>query len=302
LSIRRCILLLLLLGSQLSLHAQEDSVTMDSTASRISKGRLPFIDSLLSDTLSQALAAPFKIKTPTAMLGKVKDPFDPFNKEIFLRHGLGKFWFFVVSMLVVGLILYFRSAFPNQLILRIRSLFNGYYFRELISEFGISFTSGSVVAGVISTLVLAQAVVVIVVFSGYVNLNSIVFYLLVVVVVVLWKVFLLFVQRLQAFVLDLSEVSRNQTQRQINIDFGVSMLIFPFVTLAYFNASRLAGVDVALIMVVMITVWFTLRVILEFLGLFRESGFSLSGILYFCGFEILPHTVLLTALFRMYNA
>jgi hypothetical protein len=279
-----------------------DSTLADSAQATMRPGRIPFIDSLRSDSLREVLAAPFKLKTPIAKVGKIKDPFDPFNKEIFVRHGLGKFWFFVVSMLVLGLILYFRSAFPNQLVLRIRSLFNGYYFRELISEFGISFTSGSVVAGVISTLVLAQTVVVIVVFSGYVNLNSIIFYLLVVVVVVLWKVFLLFAQRLQAYVLDLSEVSRNQTQRQINIDFGVAMLLFPFVTLAYFNASKLAGVDVALIMVVMVTVWFTLRVILEFMGLFRESGFSLSGILYFCGFEILPHAVLLTALFRMYNA
>ncbi|MBS3915713.1 MAG: DUF4271 domain-containing protein [Bacteroidetes bacterium] len=285
-----------------ALSGQEiDSIPQDSIA-KINHGRIPFIDSLRNDSLSQYLEAPFLMKVPTSKVGRIIDPFDPFNKENFLRHGLGKFWFFIVSMLIVGLMLYFRSAFPNQLVLRVRSLFNGYYFRELISEFGISFTSGSVVAGIISTLVLAQAVVVVVVYSGYVNLNSIIFYLLVVLVVVIWKVMLLFVQRLQAYVLDLSEVSRNQTQRQINIDFGVSMLIFPFVTLAYFNASRLAGVDVALIMVVMITVWFTLRVILEFIGLFRESGLSFSGILYFCGFEIIPHAVLLTALFRMYTA
>lgn len=229
------------------------------------------------------------------------DPYDPYNHENYVRKGLGKFWFFFVTLLIAGLILYFRNAFPSQLALRIRSLFNGYYFRELISEFGISFTSGSVVAAIISTLIMAQAFVVVVVYSGYVNLNSLIFYIIVVLMVVIWKVLLYWLQRLQAYVLDLWEVSRNQTQRQINIDFGISMLLFPLLLVAYFNASRLAAWDMGLVVSTAITMWFALRIILEFIGLFRETGFSLSGILYFCGFEILPHAVLLTALFRIYK-
>jgi hypothetical protein len=144
--------------------------------------------------------------------------------------------------------------------------------------------------------------VIIVVYSGFVNLNSLVFYFIVAIVVTLWKLILFSAQRLQAYILDITEVSRNQTQRQINIDFGISLLLFPVITLAYYNSSFLTRVDVALVMAVVITIWFSLRVILEFIGLFRESGFSFSGILYFCGFEILPHAVLLTALFRMYNS
>jgi Domain of unknown function (DUF4271) len=200
------------------------------------------------------------------------------------------------------LVMYFRNAFPNQLVLRIRSLFNGYYFRELTTDSSLSFTSGSLVASIVSTLILAQAIVIIVVYSGFVNLNSVVFYFLVVVIVAIWRVLLFSLQRLQAYILDISSVSRSQTQRQINIDFGISLLLFPLIVLSYYNSSLLIRVDVALTMAVTITVWFSLRVILEFLGLFRESGFSFSGILYFCGFEILPHAVLLTALFRMYNA
>lgn len=288
-------------GSLSAEPVKPDSFTLDTSSRAGFLKALPFVDSMVTDTLREILYNRFEIRVPEKKIGRVTDPFDPYNHETFVRRGLGKFWFFVISMVVLGLILYFRNAFPNQLLLRLRSLFNGYYFRELITEFGISFTSGSVVAGIISTMVLAQAVLVMVVYSGFVHLNSVVFYLLILLGVVLWKFLLWAVQKLQAYVLDLSAVSRNQTQRQINIDFGISLLLFPLVTLAYFNASMLKGFDVSLSMMVVISVWISLRVILEFVGLFRESGVSFSGILYFCGFEILPHAVLLTALFRMYN-
>lgn len=298
---------ILLLGCAFSpgLQAQpmeQDTTRIDSMSLEELRRKNPFIDSLLTDSLKSALANKFKIQIPKTKKGKVIDRFDPYGQEIFLRKGLGKFWFFLVSLCILGLVLYFRNAFPNQLILRLRSLINGYYFRELVAEMGISFTSGSVVAGIISTLILSQAIVVIVVYSGFVNLNSFIFYLLVVVLVSIWKTGLFFIQRLQSFVLDISEIARNQTQRQINIDFGISLFLFPLIAFSYFNSSLLSDVDVALIMGVAITIWISLRVILEFLGLFREGGFSFSGILYFCGFEILPHAVLLTALFRMYSA
>lgn len=287
----------------LASSAQGDSNRTSRDTNRVYfRKHVAFVDSLVTDSLRSILRERFIIHVPQKYSGKKYDPFDPYNQEIYVRRGLGKFWFFLISLGVIGLVLYFRNAFPNQLVLRVRSLFNGYYFRELISEFGISFTSGSVVAAVISTLILAQAIVVIVVYSGYVNLNTLIFYVLVVLLVVIWKALLYFVQRLQAYVLDLGEVSRNQTQRQINIDFGIGLILFPLIVLSYFNSSRLANVDVALFMVIAVTVWFSLRLILEFMGLFRESGFSLSGILYFCGFEILPNALLLTALFRLYQS
>lgn len=273
----------------------------DSLTPAVFRKYIPFVDSLLTDSLKSILYSRIVFKPIPKYQGKKRDPFDPYNHENYLRKGLGKFWFFIVAMLILALVVYFRNAFPNQLALRLRSLVNGYYFRELISEFGISFTSGSVVAAVISTLVMAQAIVVIVVYGGYVNLNSLVFYFVVVLAVVLWKVFLYLVQRLQAYILGLYEVSRNQTQRQINIDFGISLVLFPLLLVAYFNSSRFSQLDVGLIISVAITIWFSLRIILEFTGVFREIGFSLSGILYFCGFEILPHAILLTALFRIYK-
>ncbi|MCC7297226.1 MAG: DUF4271 domain-containing protein [Bacteroidia bacterium] len=297
------VFILFLFFVPLASSAQGDSNRTSRDTNRgYFRKHVAFVDSLVTDSLRSILRERFIIHVPQKYSGKKYDPFDPYNQEIYVRRGLGKFWFFLISLGVIGLVLYFRSAFPNQLVLRVRSLFNGYYFRELISEFGISFTSGSVVAAVISTLILAQAIVVIVVYSGYVNLNTLIFYVLVVLLVVIWKALLYFVQRLQAYVLDLGEVSRNQTQRQINIDFGIGLILFPLIVLSYFNSSRLANVDVALVMVIAVTVWFSLRLILEFMGLFRESGFSLSGILYFCGFEILPNALLLTALFRLYQS
>ena len=279
-----------------------DTAEMDSAKMLAFREAVPFIDSMTVDSLRKVLFQRFEIKVPTVKTGKRIDPFDPYNQENFLRRGMGKFWFFMVTLIILGLIMYFRNAFPNQLVIRIRSLFNSYYFRELTTDSGISFASGSIVAGVISTLILAQAILVIVVYSGYVNLNTLIFYLLLVVIVVLWRMVLFAIQRLQAYILDITEVSRNQTQRQINVDFSISLLLFPAISLAYFNSASLVNLDVALAMAITIVIWFSLRVFLEFLGLFRESGFSFSGILYFCGFEILPHIVLLTALFRIYNA
>jgi len=261
----------------------------------------PFMDSMRNDSLRMQLAEKLQIHPPTVKHGKIVDPYDPFLKENYIRRGLGKFWFFITIILVLGLLVYFRNAFPNQMQLRLSSLFNSYHFRELIAYSGLTFTSGSVVAGIISTMVLAQAAVVIVVYSGYTSLNSIVFYILMLLAILVWRVAIYFLQILESFILNISALARSQTQRQINIDLGFSLLLFPFVGMAYYNSSLLANVNVALVVAITVTVWISVRICIEFLGIIRESGISLSGILYFCAFEILPHAVLITALFRIYS-
>lgn len=301
------LLLFICLGIQGSLRAQPvsgllaDSTFTDSIGYRYSIWQIPFVDSMRTDSLRQVLQDRFKIHPPLVKHGKVVDPFDPFGKENFIRKGLGKFWFFLVFLLIAGILLYFRNAFPNQLLLRLRSLFNAYHFRELVSDFGLTFTSGSVVAGLISTLIMAQAIVVIVVYSGYIQLNSVIFYILVVLGLVLWRLLVFSLQSIEAFVLDISQLARSQMQRQINVDLAISLLVFPVVTLAYFNSSYLREVNVSLTVAIIVTVWVTIRILFEFFGLLRENGITLTGILYFCAFEILPHAVLLTALFRRYS-
>lgn len=281
--------------------AEETAGKRDSGTKNYSIHKIPFVDSFRTDSLRELLQDQFLIHPPKVKLGKKVDPFDPFLRENYIRRGLGKFWFFIVNLIILGLFLYFRNAFPNQLMLRMRSLFNQYHFRELISDFGLTFTSGSVVAGIISTMVMAQAIVVIVVYSGYKHLNSIIFYIAVLLGLVLWRVLLFFLQSIEAYILNISQAARSQIQRQINIDLGFALLLFPLVTMAYFNSALLSGLNVALIVALIVTAWIIVRIAIEFLGLLRESSFSLSGILYFCAFEILPHAVLLTALFRRYS-
>lgn len=274
----------------------------DSGTVEYSLRSIPLIDSFKTDSLRAILAGRFQIHPPTVKQGRTVDPFDPFLRENYIRKGLGKFWFFLVTLVVFGLLMYFRNAFPNQLVLRVRSLFSPYHFRELISDFGLSFTSASVVAGLISSMIMAQSIVVVVVYSGYVMLNSVIFYILVLLGLVLWRVLLFFLQSLQAYILNISPLARSHTQWQINLDLGFALIMFPLITLAYYNSSRLAGLDVGLIVAIAIAVWIGMRILLEFLGLLRDGGFSLSGMLYFCAFEILPHAVLLTALFRRYSS
>jgi hypothetical protein len=119
----------------------------------------PFKDSILNDTIRAAMHKVFQLDLPTTKTKRNRDPFDPFLHNTYIRVGLGRFWFFIVSVLVVGLFVYYRNAFPKQFNQRLKGITNPYYFKELLSDFGLSFTSGSIVASIFSNLVLSQLIV-----------------------------------------------------------------------------------------------------------------------------------------------
>jgi hypothetical protein len=261
--------------------------------------RNPFLDSLKDDSLYSTLKSRFMIKVNKKVIPRVRDPFDPFSHQAFYRVGQSKFWFFIISVLVLGLFVYYRAAFPKQVYQRYRGVFNNYYFNELIMDRSLSFTSGSLVCILISTFVMAQTGLLITVYSQFLQLNSIVLFILMLIAVSTWKVLLYFSQRLQAFVFSAGEVSRSLLQKQITVDFWASIIVFPIINIVYYNPKRLHSVPVSQYLLIMVLMWFALKIIVQLVYLFREKNYSLTNILYFCALEVLPHAILTKTLFSI---
>ncbi|MEY4003708.1 MAG: hypothetical protein RIT07_1750, partial [Bacteroidota bacterium] len=93
-----------------------------------------FIDSLKNDSLKNKLVSRFSINVNKTVIPKAIDPFDPYAHQAFYRVGQAKFWFFLISLLSLGLFLYYRAAFPKQFYQRYRGVFNNYYFNEYMTE------------------------------------------------------------------------------------------------------------------------------------------------------------------------
>ena len=258
-----------------------------------------FLDSLKNDILFAVLKSKFTIKVKNTIVPKVKDPFDPFSHQAFYRVGQAKFWFFLISILILALFLYYRAAFPKQFYQRYRGVFNNYYFNELIADRSLSFTSGSLVCILFSTFVMAQIGLLIAVFSKFLQLNSVVFFVVVLISVSLWKVALYFSQRLQSFVFSSGYVSRSLLQKQITVDFWVSVVLFPIVNIVYYNPYRLKYFDMSKYLILLVVVWFILKMLVQLLYLIREKHYSFTNILYFCALEVLPHAILTKTLFSI---
>ncbi len=258
-----------------------------------------FLDSLKDDTLYSALKSRFSIKVNKTVLPRVKNPFDPFAHQAFYRVGQAKFWFFLISLIVLGLFVYYRAAFPKQLHQRYRGVFNHYYFNELIMDRSLSFTSGSFVCILISTFVMAQLGLLIAVYSQFLQLNSIIFFFVMLVGVSLWKVLLYFSQRLQSFVFASGEVSRAMLQKQITVDLWAAIVVFLLINIVYYNPSRLKEFPVSKYLVFMVIAWFLLRMLVQLVYLFREKNYSFTNMLYFCALEVLPHAILTKTLFSI---
>jgi len=261
--------------------------------------RSKFLDTLKKDSLYAVLKSRFVIKVKDTIIPRVRDPFDPFAHQAFYRVGQAKFWFFIISLLVLGLFIYYRAAFPKQFYQRYRGVFNNYYFNELIMDRSLSFTSGSLVCILLSTFVMAQTGLLIAVYSRFLQLNSVVFFIVMLLGVSAWKVLLYFSQRLQSFVFSTGDVSRSLLQKQITVDFLASMVAFPIINIVYYNPNRLHEIPVSQYLMILVVAWFLLKMLVQLVYLFREKNYSFTNILYFCALEVLPHAILTKTLFSI---
>lgn len=300
------LLLLFTLGNVTAQNAgrkpkKADSETSD-TPRKIRYYKHPFVDSLTTDSTRKMLYRKFSINLPSKIIPKKQDPFDPFTHPAYYRRGQGKIWFFFVSLIVLGLFIYYRTAFPKQFSLRIRGVFNRHYFDELVAESSLSSTGGSLLNAVISTLVLGQLILLIVLYSKYVQLNNAVFYFLLALTIVLYKGAIYTVQRLQAYVLNTGNFLQRMMHRQISMDFVLSFGVFPAVNIIYFNAGRFNFDVMRELLAGLFFIWLAIRLVAEAITLIREKPLTFAHILYFCTFELLPNAILVNLLLRIYRA
>lgn len=298
---KRAVYLLIAVLCLIKLQAQETPLPEQGVNSPVLVKRHPFIDTLTTDSLYRQVLNRCSPKMNATPLPKVTEKFSPFEHKAYKRYSIGKFWFFVVSLLILVVFVYYRNIFTKQLINRVKGLYSRYYFNELLSDTGTSLATGSLWAVILFILIFAQYMVVGLSYMKYHKLaNNINFYVVLIVVVALWKLVLLVVQRLQSFVIDGQDMLKAQWQRQISIDLIYFLLIFPLLNLVYYNSSKMQGIAVGQLCFAGFILWLVLRTLAAFVGMIRDGAVSFKFILYFCAFEILPHGILFSALYRAY--
>lgn len=296
-------LVFVVLVSDYTLVAQDtarDDAGQEEGGRKIFHNKSGFVDSMQSDSLKEELRNPFLLVNKLKMNPKVLDPFDPFNHESYKRIGVGKFWYFVIVVLALAVFVYYRRYFGKQFALRLQSLIYYYYYRDLISETSISFTTGSIIAIIFSNLVFAQLLVLITIYLKFFSLNHFVYFIFIFMGIMLWKIFIYSLQKFQAYILGKEQVLRNFTQRHINIDLVMAMVMLPVLLLIYYNGNYFHRESMVLILSGILGFWISLRMVIELFGIFLDRDVSFLTILYFCGLEMLPHGLLFTALVRNY--
>ena len=188
--------------------------------------------------------------------------------------------------------IYFRAVFSKQLELRIKSFLKKYYFEDLINEQKASSIAGSVHAYVIGLLVFCQGVLLYIITSEYVALNSLTTFSVALLFVSLLFLIHYFMQFTFTSSLELAELWKRQMQRQINVNLIFGVVMIPIFILIYYNGSQLQNINLSLIVLTILIIWIITRLIIQLLGLFQDNYRSFVAILYFCTLEVIPYLLL----------
>lgn len=228
-----------------------------------------------------------------------RNPFDPFGNPIYFRRGQGKFWYFGLGLVLLLVFMYFRAAYPKQFELRVRGIFNPYYYNELMNDTSITqFGGGSGVVFVISQAVFSSGVILNLIFGGYLQLNNFFVFIFLFLGVLGAVMLQQTVQFLFGSSLDLDGLIRRQVQRQYNVNFVLSLIFFPLFLVCYYNGYKYHDINLSNWISFMLVLWVVIRSIYAFVGLFQDRQLNFLAFLYFCTLEILPYSVLFTILSR----
>ena len=251
-----------------------------------------FRDSFKIDSLKKLMYAPTEFALPQKRVAVSPDPFNPFIHETYLRVAQGRFWFFGLSLFIIFYFLYYRAVFVKQLELRFKSFIKKYYFEDLIREQKVSSIAGSIHAYIIGLLVFCQGVLLYIITSEYVRLNSLLTYILALVFVA--AIFGLHYIFQFAFTssLEIAELWKRQIQRQINVNLIFSFVMLPVFVITYYNGSKLQEINLSLIVLSILILWIAARLVIQLLGLFQDNYRSFVSILYFCTLEAIPYFIL----------
>jgi len=251
-----------------------------------------FLDSCKTDSLVKILENPFTLKLPEIRVAHSPDPFNPFNHETYLHVARGRFWFFGLSLFIILYVIYYRAVFSKQLELRMKSFLKKYYFEDLINEQRISSIAGSVHAYSLGLLVFCQGVLLYVITSEYVALNSLITFFVALLFVTILFLVHYFIQFTFTSSLELVELWKRQMQRQINVNLIFGVVMIPIFIVIYYNGSQLQNINLSLIVLTILIIWVITRLIIQLLGLFQDNYLSFVAILYFCALEVIPYLLL----------
>jgi hypothetical protein len=259
-----------------------------------------FLDSLKGGKLDSVSAQISRIDYGAKVKYNYRDPFDPYNNQVFYRHGQGKFWFFGLGMILLVVIMYFRAAYPKQFELRIKGIFNGYYFNELVNDRTVTqYSGGAGVVFVLSQAVFSAGAMLYMIYGGYLQLNNFWVFILFYLAVLGGVMGLQAIQFLFASSVHMESMMRRLIQRQYNVNFVLALVFFPLFLVTYYNGYKFDGAPLAEWVSFMLVLWIVIRSILSFVGLFQDRQLNFLAFLYFCTLEILPYTVLFASISRI---
>ncbi len=276
--------------SQINLNIESDSGTRRLTWDEYHAKM--FCDSFKTDSLKAQLYYPTTVKLPSKRVAVSPDPFNPFLHETYLRVARGRFWFFGLSVFIILYFIYYRSVFAKQMELRFKSFIKKYYFEDLIREQKVSSIAGSIHAYFIGLLVFCQGVLLYIITSEYVRLNSLITYVLALVFVSVVFGLHYLVQFAFTSSMEIAELWKRQIQRQINVNFAFSLFMLPIFLITYYNGSKFQDIQLSLIVLSILIVWISARLVIQLLGLFQDNYRSFVSILYFCTLEAIPYFIL----------
>ena len=266
---------------------------------RFTKG-VRFLDSLKGGKLDSLTSQITRIDYGSNVKYNYRDPFDPYNNQVFYRHGQGKFWFFGLGMILLVVIMYFRAAYPKQFELRIKGIFNGYYFNELVNDRTVTqYSGGAGVVFVLSQAVFSAGAMLYMIFGGYLQLNNFWVFILFYLAVLGGVMGLQAIQFLFASSVHMESMLRRLIQRQYNVNFVLALIFFPLFLVTYYNGYKFGDAPLADWVSFMLVLWIVIRSILSFVGLFQDRQLNFLAFLYFCTLEILPYTVLFASISRI---
>lgn len=280
---------------------EPDSLRMapDSLAIlRFTRG-VHFADSLKRGLMDSAVKDLAVVHHGNRVTYNYRDPFDPYGNTTYYRRGQGKFWYFGLGMCLLLVFMYFRAAFSKQFELRVRGLFNAYYYNELMNDRTITqFSGGSGVVFVFSQAVFSAGVMLNLIFNGYLQLNNFFVFVFVYLGVLAAVMLQQTIQYLFASSVHIEELVRRQTQRQYNMNFVLSLICFPLFLVFYYNDYKYPNIDLSHWISFMLVLWVVIRSVYAFVGLFQDRQLTFLAFLYFCTLEILPYSVLFAILSR----
>jgi hypothetical protein len=252
-----------------------------------------FIDSFKNPDQKDIVYAPFQFQTPSEKIAISPEPFNPFLNETFIRKARGKFWFFGIGIFIAIYILYFRAAFGNQMKLRFQSMYKNFHFEDLLRDQRLNGFVGGIHANAIGLMIFCQGVLLLIITSEYVRLNSFFTYLLAIIVVGLISAVIYVIQFTFTKSMEMQNLWERQYQRQINVNFVMGLALMPVFLFFYYNGSNFENKWVSHTIFLILILWISVRLVIQLNGLIKDKLISFTSILYFCALEIIPYFLII---------